>query len=50
MHCDGAWGMTGAGIAAILTPPKGPKLCYTVRLEFLMTNNIAEYEAVLLGL
>jgi len=42
--------MTGAGIAAILTPPKGPKLCYTVRLEFLMTNNIAEYEAVLLGL
>ena len=50
MHCDGAWGMTGACIAAILTPPKGPKLCYTVRLEFLMTNNIAEYEAVLLGL
>jgi hypothetical protein len=50
MHCDGAWGMTGVGIAAILTPPKGPKLHYAARLKFLMTNNIAEYEAVLLGL
>ena len=26
VHCDGAWGMNGAGITAILTPPKGPKL------------------------
>ena len=42
--------MAGVGIAAILTPPKGPKLCYAARLEFSMTNNIAEYEAVLLGL
>ena len=42
--------MTGVGIAAILTPPKGPKLRYVARLEFLTTNNIAEYEAVLLGL
>jgi hypothetical protein len=48
VHCDGAWGMTGTGIAAILTPPKGPKLRYATRLEFLTTNNIAEYEAVLL--
>ena len=42
--------MNGAGIAAILTPPKGPKLRYAVMLEFLTTNNIAECEAVLLGL
>jgi ribonuclease HI len=42
--------MTGVGIAAILTPLKGPKLRYAARLEFLTTNNIAEYEAVLLGL
>ena len=39
--------MASAGIAAILTPPKGPKLRYTARLEFLTTNNIAKYEAVL---
>ena len=50
VHCDGAWGMNGAGIAAILTPSKGPRLRYAARLEFLTTNNIAEYEAVLLGL
>ena len=42
--------MAGAGIATILTPPKGPKLRYAARLEFLTTNNIAKYEAVLLGL
>ena len=50
VHCDGAWGMASVGIAAILTPPKGPKLRYAAKLEFLTTNNIAEYEAVLLGL
>jgi len=42
--------MTSTGIAAILTPPKGLKLRYAARLEFLTTNNITEYEAVLLGL
>ena len=42
--------MSGTGISAILTPPNGPKLRYAARLEFLTTNNIAEYEAVLLGL
>ena len=42
MHCDRAWGMAGVGIVAILTPPKGPKLRYTARLEFLMTNDIAK--------
>ena len=50
VHCDGAWDMNGVGIAAILAPPKGPKLRYAARLEFLTTNNIAKYEAVLLGL
>jgi ribonuclease HI len=42
--------MAGMGIAAILMPPKGPWLCYAARLEFPMTNNIAKYEAVLVGL
>ena len=50
VHCDRAWGMNGEGIAVILTPPKRPNLRYARRLEFLTTNNIAEYEAVLLGL
>ena len=50
VQCDGALGTAGTGIAAILKPPKGPKLCHAARLEFLTTNNIAKYEAVLLGL
>jgi hypothetical protein len=50
VHCDGAWGMADTGIPTILTPSKGPKLCYAARLEFLTTNNIAKYEALLLGL
>jgi hypothetical protein len=53
--CDGAWGAAGARAAAILTSPLGIKLCYTLRLQFSKeidkcTNNIAEYEAILLGL
>jgi ribonuclease HI len=42
--------MAGAGIAVILIPPKGPEVRYAARLEFFITNNIAEYEAMLLGL
>jgi ribonuclease HI len=42
--------MAGMGIAVILMPPKGPKLHYVARLEFLATNSIAEYKAELLGL
>jgi ribonuclease HI len=50
MHCDGAWGESGAGIVATLTPPNGPKLRYTAQLQFLTTYNITKYEAVLLVL
>ena len=39
-----------AGITTILTPPNGPKLRYAAQLQFLTTNNIVEYEAILLGL
>jgi ribonuclease HI len=40
---------------SILTSPSRIKLCYTARLQFTgdenkCTNNIAEYEAILLGL
>jgi ribonuclease HI len=50
IYCDGAWGFAGAGAAAIITSPSGIKMKYVARLEFQCTNNIAEYEAVLLGL
>jgi ribonuclease HI len=48
-------GASRAGAAAILTSPSGFKLRYAVRLQFnseagKCTNNIAEYEAIILGL
>jgi ribonuclease HI len=55
VYCDGAWGSTGAGAVAVLTSPSGIKLHYAARLQFAgdidkCTNNIAEYETILLGL
>jgi ribonuclease HI len=55
IHCDGAWCHAGAGIAAIITSPTGVKYRYAACLSFALesdrcTNNIAEYEVVILGL
>ena len=50
MFCDGSWGTFGTGAAAILISPLKIRTCYTAKLEFNCTNNIAEYEALLLGL
>jgi ribonuclease HI len=49
VFCDGSWGTFGAGAAAILVAPSKVRTCYA-RLDFSCTNNIAEYEALLLGL
>jgi ribonuclease HI len=38
------------GVAAILVAPSKVRTCYAVKLDFSCTNNIAEYEALLLGL
>jgi ribonuclease HI len=55
IHCDGARCHAGAGAAAIVTSPAGIKYRYATHLIFALesdrcTNNIAEYEAVILGL
>jgi ribonuclease HI len=50
MFCDGSWGIFGAGAAAMIISPPKIKTCYAARLEFNCTNNIAEYEALLLGI
>jgi ribonuclease HI len=47
---DGSWGTFGAGAAAVLVAPSKVKTCYAARLDFSCTNNIAEYESLLLGL
>jgi ribonuclease HI len=50
VFCDGSWGTFGAGADAVLVAPSKVRTCYAVKLDFSCTNNIAEYEALLLGL
>jgi hypothetical protein len=50
VFCDGSWGTFGAGAAAVLVAPSKVRTCYAARLDFSCTNNIVEYEALLLGL
>jgi hypothetical protein len=55
IHCNGAWCHAGAGAAAVITSPTGVKHRYAARLSFALesdrcTNNVAECEAVILGL
>jgi hypothetical protein len=55
ISCNGAWGIARVRAAAILTSPSGVKLRYAARLQFnseaeKCTNNIVEYETILLGL
>jgi ribonuclease HI len=50
VFCDGSWGTFGTGAAAVLILPSKIKTFYAARLHFNCTNNITEYEALLLGL
>jgi ribonuclease HI len=55
IQCDGAWCHAEAGAAAVITSPTGVKHRYAARLSFALesdrcTNNVAEYEADILGL
>jgi hypothetical protein len=50
MYCNGSWGTFGAGAAAVLVVPSKVRTCYAAKLDFNCTNNIAKYEALLLGL
>jgi hypothetical protein len=50
VFCDGSWGTFGAGATVVLVAPSKVRTCYVARLNFSCTNNIDEYEALLLGL
>jgi ribonuclease HI len=55
IHCDGVWCHAGIGAAAVITSPTCFKYRYVTRLHFALEsdkcmNNIAEYEAIILGL
>jgi hypothetical protein len=54
MHFDGAFNLPGAGAGAVLTSLSRDKLFYAIQLCFKpkhkVSNNIAEYEGLLVGL
>jgi ribonuclease HI len=50
VFCDGSSGTFGAGAAPVLVAPSKVRTCYAAKLDISCTNNIAEYEALLLGL
>jgi hypothetical protein len=50
MNFDGAHSRSGKGAGIVLTSPTKQSYNFAFRLEFDATNNVAEYEALLLGL
>ncbi|KAJ9168484.1 hypothetical protein P3X46_020001 [Hevea brasiliensis] len=50
MYFDGAVNLSGNGIGAVLISPDGKHFPIAVKLRFDCTNNVAEYEACVMGL
>ncbi|XP_050892334.1 uncharacterized protein LOC127097890, partial [Lathyrus oleraceus] len=50
MVFDGAVNQYGNGIGAVIITPQGSHIPFTARLTFKCTNNMAEYEACIMGL
>ena len=50
MYFDGASNALGRGLGAVLISPKRNHCSFTGKLSFECTNNVAEYEACVLGL
>jgi ribonuclease HI len=50
MYFDGSYTLKGVGAGVMLIPPQCDILKYAIQLEFLVTNNIAEYEGLVNGL
>jgi ribonuclease HI len=50
MYFDGSLVKTGAGAGLLFISPLGKHLRYVLRLHFLASNNVAEYEALVNGL
>lgn len=50
LHVDGSSTLHAGGIRVVLQSPKGDKLKHKVRLQYQITNNKLDYEALLKGL
>jgi ribonuclease HI len=50
VHVDGSSANQRSGVGVTITNPEGERLQYAIKLDFVTTNNEAEYEAILAGL
>jgi ribonuclease HI len=50
VHVDGSSARSRSGVGVILRNPKGQEFGFAIKLDFVTTNNKAEYEAVISGL
>ena len=50
MYFDGSLMKKGAGIRLVFVSPLGVRMRYVVCIHFLVSNNVAEYEALINGL
>jgi ribonuclease HI len=50
MYFDGSLMKTGAGLGLVLVSPLAVRMRYVIRLHFMASNNVAEYEALINGL
>jgi hypothetical protein len=49
MYFNESYTLKGAGAGVVLIPPEDDILKYVVQFEFLATNNIVEYEGLVMG-
>ena len=50
IHTDGLSNQHAGGVGVVIQTPKGDKIECMIRLDFPITNNEAEYEALVAGL
>jgi ribonuclease HI len=50
MYFDGLLMKIEAGVGLLFILPLGVHMCYVIRLHFVVSNNVAEYEALVNGL
>jgi ribonuclease HI len=50
MYFDGSYTLKGSGAVVVRIPPEGDILKSAIQLEFSATNNIVEYEGLVMDL
>ena len=50
MYFDGSLMKKGVGVRLVFVSPLGVRMRYAIRIHFLVSNNVAKYEALINGL